>query len=299
MGFIDGLLNRKRPAAAETQAPAPELAIVTHEIGPAIATAHDFQAKATPAIRAAHQYFTAQIDSIPGPLALESAAYGSNRLLRALFPTDEEIRFAIGRSVQARDAVPALANAGAEKIVALLGMRPRDRDESIGPGTVLADHTLSFIGEHAEATRAALRDAAFLRLLKIYSAHIEKLRHYGKLLAGEWNIEFAIDDNDPAAKLRKEVFSDYVHADKELTPDNLLRGLIAWLERPDDHFRVIECGFVAPSIPGVGRETFGLPVPLLETTDRRKWLTVLVEIPIAEAMAAVQAETRVHRYIMV
>lgn len=299
MGFIDGLLHRKRPTAADTPAPAPELAAIAREVGPAIVTAQDFHARATPAIRAAHQYFAGQIDSIPGPLALETAAYGSNRLLRALFPAEEEIRFAIGRSVQARDQVPALAHAGAEKIVALLGMRPRDRDEAIGPGTLLADHTLSFIADRAETTRAALSDAAFQRLLKVYSAHIEKLRHYGKLLAGEWNIEFAIDDKDPAARLRKEVFSDYVHADKELTPDNLLRGLIAWLERPDDHFKVAESGFVAPSIQGVGRETFGIPVPLLETTDRRKWLTVLVEIPIAEALAAVQAETRVHRYIMV
>lgn len=151
----------------------------------------------------------------------------------------------------------------------------------------------------AEDTRSALRTAAFRRLIKAYGAHLDKLRHKGKLLAGEWNITSPVDEHDPATRLRSQVFADYVTAEDELQPDNLLRGLLAWLERPDDHFRVGDSGFIAPSLQGVGRETCGVKIPLLETADRRKWLTALISFPIAEGLQAIHAETRVHRYILI
>ena len=297
MSFFESLLGGKKSGAPIDAKYQPLLEAIVEVLGPEVTQAKDYAQQLTPVLDIATQYFERQVAAIPGPINLAALAYGNDPFLRAAFPDAGEITMALGRSVDVREALPKLAEKSQLKSYALMGMRTRDREPVAGEPVVLADHTLTCLGASEAAVRGVIRQTAFLRVLKNYNVHLDKLRVKGKLLPEEWNIENSGNHQVAHADKRHQIFDDYIYADQALTPDNLLRGLVAWLEKPEQCFRVADSGVVLRG-QGSNGNVLGYPLPMLHAADRRRWMAVLVEFSTEEGLRALAQESRTHRYIL-
>ena len=300
MGFLDSFLGGKKEVSVATGAFQPLVDAMVDVLGPEITGARDFEPKITSALTMATRYLDEQVGRIPGILSIAAGSYATDPYLRAVFPDVADIPAALGRSVEVRDALPERAKQGSARVCALMGVRHRDRLQAQpSEHIVFADHTLACIAPDEASARTAIRDAACRRIFKMYHEHLEKLRHKGKLLPEDWNIENVTLQDDGHAKARHMIFDDYVYAEKELTPDNLLRGLVAWLERPFDQFRLTEGSQMVMAGAANGQGTSRIEVPTIVIADRRRWMAILVEFSVSEGMAALNQEPRSHRYIVI
>ena len=254
-------------------------------LGQEIAHTHDFHKRLFPAIASAEAYFDEQIALIPGPIDIDTHAYFPQSAAAALFPSLSEISCAIGRSLESKDVLPLMAQKGNEEAYALMGFRCKERDQLPGKALFFADHSLKCLATDEATTRQMIRAAANERLLKNFSEHLEKLREKGRLLIEEWNIE-----NETARSQRLGDGKQMVFAEHELVPENILRGLIAWLGRPYEHFGVLHTDI---------RIAERFDVPMLHAADRRQWIVCLVKFPLHEGLLALAQEGRVHRYIFI
>lgn len=275
-----------RPAAATPRANSLLLAQVVETVGGGIAEARDFEKLLAPAIQATSDYFAQQIAAIPGPLDISHGAHGKDAISTAIFPENDEIIRALGRSLEVKDSLPGLARKGGEHVHALLGMRRKPG--ASGEAHDFADHTIRSLAPTLSDTRDYLGFVAFKRILNDFAEHVNKLRRKHRLLKLEWNIR-----NDLSEKLSEAEGMQFVSAD-DLTPDKLLQGLLAWLESPAKYLRLENSGVLLPAaISGRGE------LPLLHCSDRRQWLVCLVRFPVADGLRALELETHHHRHIFI
>ncbi|HEX6733339.1 MAG TPA: hypothetical protein VF096_00885 [Azonexus sp.] len=273
-------LIRSGASAPVTQHPL--LTRIEVAVGNQIDEAPGFAERLLPAAEAALAYFERQVAAIPGPLAVAPGP---------LFAGSEQISHALGRSLAVKESLPELPADG--EICALLGMRLKTGDSNAQP--VFADHTLRSLAVSPAACREQLSLAALDRLLRDFAEHVEKLRRKDRMLRieWEWNLQ-----HDAARVMAAEPRSEYVEAARELTPANMLKGLLSWLASPECFFRLDN---IDSTQPPAGSD--GAPVapslPLLHCSDRRQWLVCLVTFPAATAALALQRETHNHRYILI
>jgi len=253
---------------------------VIETVGGGIDQARNLEEQLTPALQHACNYFDQQIAAIPGPVEVSRAAHDQAAPCAQLFPEADHIVHALGRSLEVKESLPNLARGGHGHVYALLGLRRRPGDDN-GP---LADHTVRSLAPTESDARDYLRYVAFKRLLMNFAAHVDTLRRKERLLAVEWNLQ---SEMAGPATTTASTGDEIVVASKELTPDNLLRGLIAWLRSPEMHFRV-ESGDLAAST-----------LPTLHSSDRRQWLVSFIRFPVAEGLQAIDRETHTHRYIYI
>ncbi|MDR0997110.1 MAG: hypothetical protein LBL69_05565 [Zoogloeaceae bacterium] len=151
-----------------------------------------------PAVSRTLSYFTRTFAQVPGPVSLEKRT----PQLEALFPGGKaDKRAALGRSLAVKQEFPALAAAGHERLVALMGMRLRRQ----GNATQLADHTIRSLAVSSEAVRAQLMTAAYDSLLQAFD-----------------NAQRRAEDPDARA------------------PADYLDDLLAWLKKPESCVRMAE-----------------------------------------------------------
>ena len=262
----------------------PMIPQVIETVGGGIDQARNLEALLTPAIEHACNYFDLQIAAIPGPIDVSHTVHGQVDECTALFPEADHIGHALGRSLEVKESLPGLARSGHEHVYALLGMRHRQGDTGSNGRRPLADHTVRSLAPTESEARDYLRYVAFKRLLMNFAAHVDKLRRKERLLAVEWNIQSEISGPDTGG-----YSNQYVVASKELTPDNLLRGLIAWLRSPEMYFRV-DSGDLAAATTAL---------PTLHSSDRRQWLVSFIRFPVNEALQALERESHTHRYIYI
>lgn len=294
MSFFGNLLHRSDSARATAHEPNPYLDQVIATFGCAITDAPRHVEHLVPAVLAAENYFERQIAAIPGPFGVSAQAHATDDFLGAVFPTADEIRIALGRSIEVKEALPKLSRAGHVHVHALLGFRCRSADNGPGRPLVFSDHTLKCLAPEAAEARAAIKAVAFERLLKNFNEHVDRLRHKGRLLAVEWNIANARPAANAAAN-----GGGFVDAAKELTPDNMLRGLCAWLHDPSAHLRVCNGDIKVADRRSQGGEPGVHDLPVLQSSDRRQWIVCLVRFPTHEGVEALMQETRSHRYILI
>lgn len=292
MGFFNSLL-KQTPAVTcvlpDTHAVIRQMVTV---LGFEVVGAADRWARLAPAINAAVEYFDAQIATIPGPFDIAAAQYTHHPLVHALFPTRQEIAHGLGRSRDIKQPLAFLAGADQKEVFALMGARRKPDSDQDGAAPVFHDHTLRTPAANEAAARQGLRTAALARVVTAFGEHIQKLRKPGSLPREAWNIEnrkdFPVADNEKGKPIL---------ADDELQPDNLLQGLIAWLGRPSEHFQV-RAGEKAAAGSQDAVHQIDL-LPQLLVCDRRHWVVCMVRFPTAEGVAALQNETRQHRYILI
>lgn len=290
MGILNGLLGRGRktsPTAAH-----PLLEHVPAVLGDEITTAPEFAATLIPALEHADAYLRNQFGAVPGPLALSNAARATDPLMARLFPSDEDLRAGLGRSLEAKESIVQMAVAGHVHTYAMLGMRyKRGVETAPGEAPIFADHTIKALSPTEAGARDALRTTALLRIIKNFDQHLAKLREKQQLLRIEWNIE-----NKPAAGGNA---NEFVMAKTELTPANLVRGLAAWLRRPEEVVRLASGEVRIPGRSADGALSGHYELPMLHCADRRQWIVCMVAFPTYEAAEALKAESRIHRYIFI
>lgn len=267
---------------ADAPARHPGLDQVLRVCGDALAAAQNFEAALTPALEYASRYFDTQIRAIPGAFGLSVSGHAEEPFLARHFPDRADVTAALGRSVEVKEALPALAPERQGHVYAILGMRLRPGADAATP--LFADHTLRCLALTEADSRAALRQAALSRLLHAFQEHTDKLRKAGKLLRVEWTLGKEAPPQGVAA-------GSFIHAEEELTPDNLVKGLVSWLKSPSEFLRIDPV-----DAPG-GDGAAGLPA--MHSVDTRKWLVCQVKFSATEGMEALKRETRVHRYILI
>lgn len=270
-------------SGAESPARHPGLDQVLRVCGDSLVSAKNLEATLTPALDYAIRYFDTQVRAIPGAFGLSISHHPTEPFLARHFPVREDVTAALGRSVEVKEALPILAPEREGDVYAILGMRAK-AGATDGATPVFADHTLRCLAMSEADSRAGLRQAALSRLLHAFKDHTDKLRKAGKLLRVEWSLaKDALPQGVTAGS--------FVHAEEELTPDNLAKGLVSWLKSPSEYLRIDSAE--AP----VGEGAAGLPV--MHSADTRKWLVCQVKFSATEGMEALKRETRVHRYIMI
>ena len=289
MGILDGLLGKRRKASPT--AAHPLLEHVPAVLGDEIMAAPDFAATLIPALEHADAYLKNQVNAIPGPLTLSNASRAADPLMSRLFAGDDELRAGLGRSLEVKESIVQLAVAGHVHSYALLGMRlKRGVTPAPGEAPVFADHTVKAIAETEAGARAGLRVAGMRRIIKNYDQHLAKLREKQQLLKVEWNIE-----NNPPAK--DDGSNEFINAKTELTPDRMVRGLAAWLRRPEEVLKLTNGDVRIPGRSADGAQSGHYELPMLHCADRRQWIVCMVAFPTYEAAEALKAESRIHRYI--
>lgn len=289
MGFFNSLL-KQTPAVTcvlpDTHAVIRQMVGV---LGFDVVSAADRWARLAPAINAAVEYFDAQIAAIPGPFDISAAQYTHHPLVHALFPARQDIAHALGRSRDIKQPLAFLAGADQKEAFALLGTR-RPPDQSVGgDAPAYCDHTVRSLAANETGARQGLRTAALMSLVTSFGEHLDKLRKNDKLTRGDWNIE-----NRKDLPLTDGDKGKLVLAADELQPDNLLQGLIAWLQRPAEHLRLR----AGEQRNADATHQIDL-LPHLTCRDSRLWLACIVRFPVAEGVAAIQNEPRQDRYIRI
>ena len=292
MGFFGNLFGFARSSRDEV-AVKPFFIEVVKELGDEIATAPQFEEHLNEAMKVAGAYFARHIGIVPGTLDLSRGNFDRDAVVSTLFHTYEDVRFALGRSIETRENLPALQRTGVDEGYALVGMRCRETDQIPGHPPVFADHSLKCIGASEAEVRDAIANVALIRVLKSFAEHVDKMRRKGKLLRVEWNI------TNPHARGNNATDShEFIYAEDELKPDNLLRGLCAWLANPGEYLRIVPGG-ARVSLAKQDGSTSILDLPVLHSADRRQWFVCIVRFPIAECAEALAAEARTHRYIYI
>lgn len=294
MGFFSNLLHQSPQAAAcvlpETHAVVRQIVAV---LGFDVVSSPAYGSSLAPVINAAVEYFDQQVAAIPGPLDISAAHYMHHPLVHALFPARQEIAHGIGRSMDVKQSLAFLSGADQPEAFGLLGVRRQKDGPQNGNGPVFCDHTVRSLAASEAGARQGLRTAALMRVVTGFGEHVDRLRNRIQLPRTEWNIENRTDLVIADGEKDKPVL-----ASEELRPENLLRGLIAWLERPAEHLQVrvgAKLGAGGQADPAHQIES----LPELLTRDRRRWLVCLVRFPTAEGVAAIHNETRQYRYIRI
>lgn len=294
MGLLGNLMSFNQPTKSALPASHPLMRKIVSTLGYDVTGTRDYESRLLPAVNGAIQYYDRQVAAIPGGLVVSTSNHGRDPELRALFPTTDDIRLALGRSIEVKQALQSRTMSSTEHLHALMGMRYRPTDHGQGQPLIFADHTLRGLAVTEEASRAGLREAALTRLLTNFAEHIGKLQHKQKLLRVEWNIE-----NRKVVNTAPLGDDDFVYAGKELLPENLLRGLIAWLESPAEHLRVRAGEHEAPPAHATAQKPLLHRLPVMHTADRRQWIVCLIKVPTREAIDAINIEKRNHRYIFI
>jgi len=269
-------------AGAEAPARHPGLEQVWRVCGDTLASAQNVEAALTPALDYAIRYFDTQVRTIPGAYGLSVSGHPEEPFLARHFPAREDVTAALGRSVEVKDALPALAPERQGHVYAILGMRVKQNGvDATSP--LFADHTLRCLARTEADSREGLRQAALSRLLHGFKEHTDKLRKAGKLLRVEWTLGKEAPPQGVAA-------GSFIHAEEALTPDNLVKGLVSWLKSPSEFLRID---------PAASADEGGVGLPMMHSADTRKWLVCQVKFSATEGMEAMKRETRVHRYILI
>jgi hypothetical protein len=293
MGFFDKLMRRTPAASSAIPDFHPVIDKIAEILGYDIRKSYDdYQNRVLPALNAAIESFDVSIAAIPGPIDLSASLHAESPLLQVLFPSADSISHALGRSMDVRQSVPQLLNAGCAEVYGLLGIRCRPEDQIAGTPPVFADHTTRSLSHDPALARISLREAALSRVVSAFGEHLEKLQKKGKLPRAEW----AMNGQPAPAGFGQD---DYVYAGQELLPEKMLQGLTDWLIEPSRHLNIQARGFRVSIKKADGAAPDEIVFPTMHTADRRHWLVCFVRFPMHECVAAMKQESKVHRYIFV
>lgn len=292
MGIFGSFLKQPQPVTCALPESHAVIRQIVSILGFDILGSPDVASRLVPALNAAVEYFDGQIASIPGPYDISAAQYTHHPMVHALFPARQEIAHGLGRSQDVAQPLAFLAGAEQQQVFALLGVRRQPGQKPAGEAPTFCDHTLRCLAASESGTRQGLRTAALTRLVTEFGERVDKLREKGSMRRAEWNMGSRGNqlpaDGDQGG---------LVHADEELQPENLVKGLLAWLPRASNCLHVTAG---TKNHQGGGAPTHQIDLlPQLLSRDRRCWTICLVCFPTDEGLAAVEKEANPQRYITI
>lgn len=313
MGMLAGLGRWLGPRASldDTLRQAVDRAVVA--VDPLLKTVSGYERKLAPAVRHALDYCAGLAAEIPGPVAINSRAFGADPLVHALFAAPGDIADMLGKSRELREFLADPARCEGDEFFALLGMRQREKAvtgmalqgemlRNDVPQRLLyfADHTLGELGSQPEATRQRLQAAAFDGLAQGFAAGVAELRQQRQ----EARIAASLEHGADAA--RRVVLEERQRlAIAALAPERMLDALSDWLATPEGRLylkpsvvAVDRMGVIAPE-PASGDNVSILNFPELVARDRRHWIVMVARISRQDVLDAVQRQQQANRYLII
>lgn len=242
----------------------------------------------SPSIREAVEYFQRTIAEIPGPFSISAEQYRHYSPLAALFPNPDEITSSLGKSIAVRNALDWFAQHRHEQAVALLGIRHYPVANGPMP---LTDHTLRSLGKDVDDCRLSLCETAFNSLLKSFASASEERRRL-------WNLAHnakTIGKEAPGRQSHPGADTADPATGEEPTWERELGALLQHLAHPGSFMHIED------PTHSLTLETGTTPVclPLMTSSDRRRWHVCLVQFSVDEAMRAITKEASANRYILI
>lgn len=314
MGFLDWL--KPTPPVAAGLLPYIESSAAT--IDPLIKQIGGYAHTLAPAVESALAYCEEIAQRIPGPVAINRAAFASDPLVHALFGSVEEIDAMLATSQCVRDHLSPLSLATGQ-CCALLGMRCHEKkgfgvqlDGDIVRSDVaqttlyFSDHTLTEPSEDTASARRRLRDVLFDGIVKEIAAHVGDVRSKQAQLDQEQAFAHA----RRRAGLQPETHTRRLASLREqlgatadaLQPDRLLATLVAALNAPAPYLRLDPIDLTVDRFGIVARdaqEGDRLHFAQLTGRDLRSWVVLLALIDRDDAHRALDQFATARRYIVI
>lgn len=322
---VADLLKPTPPPAPRLQA---ALDRVIGMIDPILHVVPHLDRQLAPAVEHALGYCEGLVAALPGPIAIDRKAFGTDPLVHALFATAADIDDMLGRSQAIRDTIAHPESWRGDHFHAMLAAR-RQQKRQFGmaqqgdiirndvPQEILyfSDQTLIEPSCDLETTRHRLREKALDSLLHSFNAHVEQLRRERDGLRVDASAEQIHLAQHPAADplindghtrhLAELDFRLRQHAEA-LMPEQLAAALVDFLKNPENALRLrpirvaVDRLGVVHADAQAGEQVQTLDFPELISRDRRQHLAMLVTISCQDAIAAVdKARDRQRRFMLI
>lgn len=315
-----GVLDWFKPAPAIDAALRQRIDQAVVAIDPLIRQVSGHERKLAPVVQHALDYCASIAARIPGPFAINRAAFVADPLVHALFSTADGIDKMLATSQCVREHLQELT-LDSGQCCALLGMRIHEkagfgaqldgelvRTDVAQKTLYFTDHTLAEPSPDADAARQRLRDMLFEGLVKGIAAHVTDVRAEHAGLTQEQAIAQAkaragLEDSPEAHTRRLAGLHDRLTATADaLQPKNLLDTLVAALAAPEPFLRLdpIELSVDrAGVIHSEGKEADTLQFAELTTRDLRRWVVILALINRDDARHALERFDTARHYIVI
>jgi hypothetical protein len=287
MGLLDQASEQLSSSTVTAKSLEHAMGVVAKTIDPQVLSVSGSRDRLIPAITHALAYYQAAAATIPGPLPVSTSRHGSDAVITTLFPSATEIVKGLGCSIAVRNSINWFVEHGHEKVHAILGIRLRPGGNTAGGnGLRFADHTFRSLGTSAADARECLCEAAFTSLINVCASDYKdsqrkwRMRQTDQRFHQEGAEGIALEGDEPPP-----------------TALGALEQLVERLYSPQQQMRV-EAGADHPPVAPLNGSG-NLQLPWLASTDRRTWLVCITEFPLQEALAAINQETLVHRYILI
>lgn len=278
------------PAVVTSQMLGHAMGVVAKTVDSQILSLPGSHERLMPAIYHALTHYEAAVAAIPGPLEISTEGHGRDPILGTLFPSANEIVKGLGCSLAVRNSLNWFVEHGHDSIHAVLGMRLRPNGNGGGNGALrFADHTFRSLGASDADARECLAEAAFTSLINAFATDYKDQQRKWRLAQSEQRLHQ--DPTAPAGDATAPTAG-------VLTPEAALELLIERLKAPEKQMRV-EAGDGHPPVAPAGNGASDFKLPWLASTDRRTWLVCLTRFSLKDALAAIDQETLVHRYILI
>lgn len=319
MGVFSWLTGNDAPPANEDEA---RLLAALAEAEPRLALYSGWQKRLLPAVRVSWSYARRMVDALPGPICVCRHAFAEDPLVHALFASAADIPGTLAKSRELRQFLAKPGVRAADKCYALLGMRRQEKKvlgaalwgdlvRGDSPQTLLyfIDHTLRGLSVDLDDTRRQLQQAAFDGLLQGLRRQREDMQMRRDEIHGRLEFlraKLKVSPADTAMSAEMAACKEEWHKlNEHLAPNHLLDDFEAWFMNPAERLRldpvevtVDGMGVEAEkAMPGRGWHTLNFPE--LVGRDRRRWIVVLIAIPMDEAFEALERQEQASRYIVI
>lgn len=316
MGILSGLGRWLGPAPTPdpTVRQATERAV--EAVDPLLKTVSGYERKLAPAVGRALEYCGELAAAIPGPIDINSRAFGNDPLVHAMFGAPTAIADMLGKSRELREFLADPGQCLADEFFALLGMRQREKAvmgmalhgemlQNDVPQRLLyfADHTLGELGSDYGITRQHLQTTAFDGLTRGFAGCVAELRQERQDARTAWSMERA--GGAVLGERRQMLEERQRQAVASLAPERLLQAFVEWLAAPQERLylkptevTVDRMGVIVRE-PHAGANFSTLNFPELVGRDRRQWIVLVARISRQDAQDALARQEQANRYLLI
>jgi hypothetical protein len=316
MGILSGLGRWLGPAPSPDPAMRQTIERAVETVDPLLRSVSGYERKLAPVVGRALDYCGELATAIPGPIEINSRAFGSDPLVHAIFAGPDGIAEMLGKSRELREFLADPGECQADEFFALLGMRQREKTvmgmalhgdvvQSDVPQRLLyfADHTLGELGGDHAVTRQRLRAAAFDGLVRGFAHCVAELRQERQDARTAWSMERA---SGAVPGERRQVLEERQRqAVASLAPEHLLQAFMEWLEAPRERLYLKPTMVTVDRMGVISREPQSggnfntLNFPELVGRDRRQWIVLVARISREDARDALQRQEQANRYLLI
>lgn len=285
-------------------------------VDPLLKTVSGYQRKLVPVVSRALEYCGELAAAIPGPIEINSRAFGNDPLVHAMFGAPDAIADMLGKSRELREFLADPGQCQADEFFALLGMRQREKSvmgmalhgdmlQNDVPQRLLyfADHTLGELGSDYDITRQRLQATAFDGLTRGFASCVAELRQERQDARTAWNMERA--GGAVLGERRQMLEERQRQAVASLAPERLLQAFVEWLAAPQERLylkptevTVDRMGVIVRE-PQSGGNVSTLNFPELVGRDRRQWIVMVSRISRQDALDALARQEQANRYLLI